>query len=147
MVKKSWLLFLVVSLALFSSCAVRIVPASSTPATPAPAPSNRTVINARLDLNAYPGSQILDFDNDKNGSSKLRFTVSANLETVNAHFHREISLRGRQRTRFELKSQATKIEARYARQGANFKYKLDREGNSNRFKLEIDFDDDDDDDD
>ncbi len=131
-------------LVLLNACMVRVNGPSG---VAAPVPVSSGIVNARLNLGAYPGSQLLDVDNNRDGSSKVRFTINASLESVNAFFHREISVRGWQRTRFELKSKATKIEARYARQGNNFKYKLDREGNSGRFKLEIDFDNDDDDDD
>ena len=130
-------LFPILCLALLSACAVRVVSSDS---APAPAPTSSSVVNTRLNLGAYPGSQGLEVDNDRNGSSKVRFAVNDSLESVNAFFHREIGVRGWQRTRFEQKSKATKIEASYARQGASFKYKLDREGNSGRYKLEIDFD-------
>jgi hypothetical protein len=141
-----WLMGFVV----LSSCVVRVVPSAPPSAAPTPAParppsSAPVMVNPRLQLIAYPGSQVLDVDSKRDGSSQARFAVNASLETVNAFFHREISARGWQRTRFELKSNATKIEARYQRQRDDFKYKLDREGNSGRFKLEIDFDDDDDD--
>jgi hypothetical protein len=135
-------LFPILCLTLLNACVVRVNGSGS-----APVPGSSVVVNTRLNLVAYPGSQLLDVDSDRDGSSKVRFSINASLESVNAFFHREISARGWQRTRFELKSNATKIEARYARQGNDFKYKLDREGNSGRFKLEIDFDDDDDDDD
>jgi hypothetical protein len=137
-------LFPILCLTLLNACVVRV---NGSGGAPAPVPGSSVVVNTRLNLVAYPGSQLLDVDSDRDGSSKVRFSVNASLESVNAFFHREISARGWQRTRFELKSNATKIEARYARQGNDFKYKLDREGNSGRFKLEIDFDDDDDDDD
>ena len=130
-------LFPILCLALLNACAVRVVSSDS---APAPVLTSSSIVNARLNLGAYPGSQGLEVDNDRNGSSKVRFAVNDPLESVNAFFHREIGLRGWQRTRFEQKSKATKIEASYARQGASFKYKLDREGNSGRYKLEIDFD-------
>jgi hypothetical protein len=140
--------FPMLCLMFLSACVVRVAPSSSAPppSPPPPAPSQpSSVINAKLGLSAYPGSRLLDFENKRDGSSEVRFTANANLETVNAFFHREISARGWQRTRFEVKSNATKIEARYRRSGDSFKYELDREGNSGRFKLEIDFDNDDDD--
>ncbi|NJK45300.1 MAG: hypothetical protein HC933_14420 [Pleurocapsa sp. SU_196_0] len=142
-----FILFPLLCLSLLNACVVRVTPSSNPPSPAPPSAPSGTVINARLNLIAYPGSRILDLDNDRDGSSEVRFTANASLESVNAFFHREISARGWQRTRFELKSNATKIEARYQRQRDDFKYKLDREGNSGRFKLEIDFDDDDDDDD
>ena len=131
-------LFPILCLASLNACAVRVNDAGSAPA-PATVPASG-IVNARLNLGVYPGSQLLDVDTDRDGSSKVRFTTGANLESVNDFFHREISLRGWQRTRFEQKDKATKIEALYGRQGSAFKYKLDREGNSGRYKLEIDFD-------
>lgn len=131
------MLFPLLCLTLLSACAVRVNSSSSAP-TPVPASSG--IVNARLNLSVYPGSQLVDVATDRDGSSKVRFITSASLESVNDFFHREISVRGWQRTRFEQKSKATKIEARYGRQGSVFEYKLDREGNSGRYKLEIDFD-------
>jgi hypothetical protein len=130
-------LFPLLCLASLNACVLRV---SDTGSSPAPVAASGSIVNARLNLGIYPGSQLLDVDNDRDGSSKVRFASSANLDSVNDFFHREISLRGWQRTRFEQKDKATKIEARYARQGSEFKYKLDREGNSGRYKLEIDFD-------
>ena len=130
-------LFPALCLASLNACVLRV---NDTGSAPAPVAASSGIVNARLNLGVYPGSQLVDVDNDRDGSSKVSFTTSANLESVNDFFHREISLRGWQRTRFEQKSKATKIEARYARQGSEFKYKLDREGNSGRYKLEIDFD-------
>ena len=130
-------LFPVLCLSLLNACMVRVSDAGS---APAPVAASGGIVNARLNLSVYPGSQLVDVDNDRDGSSKVRFTSNANLESVNDFFHREISNRGWQRTRFEQKDKATKIEARYGRQGSEFKYKLDREGNSGRYKLEIDFD-------
>lgn len=135
-------LFPVLCLSLLNACAVRVNGSGSAPATTAsaPVPASGGIVNTRLNLGVYPGSQLLDVDNDRDGSSKVSFNVNANLESVNDFFHREISNRGWQRTRFEQKNKATKIEALYGRQGSVFKYKLDREGNSGRYKLEIDFD-------
>ena len=134
-------LFPILCLTLLNACVVRVNDVSSAPAGNAPAPVPASgIVNARLNLGVYPGSQLLDVNTDRDGSSKVSFTTSANLESVNDFFHREISNRGWQRTRFEQKSKATKIEALYGRQGSAFKYKLDREGNSGRYKLEIDFD-------
>ena len=130
-------LFPLLCLALLNACVVRV---NDTGSPPAPVAASGGIVNARLNLSIYPGSQLVDVDNDRDGSSKVRFTSNANLESVNDFFHREISNRGWQRTRFEQKDKATKIEARYGRQGSEFKYKLDREGNSGRYKLEIDFD-------
>ena len=129
-------LFPLLCLALLNACVVRV---NDTGSGPAPVAASG-IVNARLNLSIYPGSQLLNVDTDRAGSSKVSFTTSANLESVNDFFHREISNRGWQRTRFEQKSKATKVEARYGRQGSEFKYKLDREGNSGRYKLEIDFD-------
>ena len=131
-------LFPLLCLALLNACAVRVndVGGAAAPASV----SASGIVNTRLNLGVYPGSQLLDVDTDRNGSSKVSFNVNANLESVNDFFHREISNRGWQRTRFEQKNKATKIEALYGRQGSVFKYKLDREGNSGRYKLEIDFD-------
>lgn len=131
-------LFPLLCLALLNACAVRVNDVGGA-AAPASVPASG-IVNTRLNLGVYPGSQLLDVDTDRNGSSKVSFNVNANLESVNDFFHREISNRGWQRTRFEQKSKATKIEALYGRQGSVFKYKLDREGNSGRYKLEIDFD-------
>ena len=133
-------LFPVLCLASLNACAVRVSDVGR-PVAPAGVTASG-IVNARLNLSVYPGSQLLDVDTDRNGSSKVRFAVDADLESVNAFFHREIGVRGWQRTRFEQKSKATKIEALYERQGSAFKYKLDREGNSGRYKLEIDFDND-----
>jgi hypothetical protein len=145
------LLFSMLALTALNGCSVSVRPAPA-PARPTtvvvtPAPVGVTIINARLNLVSYPNSQILELENKKDGSSKARFTTNANLSSVNDFFHRELTARGWSRTKYEIKSSASKVESTYKSQGKSFKFKLDREGNSGRYKLEIDFDNDDDDDD
>jgi hypothetical protein len=133
-------IFPVVCLSLLNACVVRVTSTDNPPAPPAPTATSGNLVNVRLNLPAYPGSQILDVDTDSDGSSKVRFASNASIDAVNGFFHSQLGARGWQRTRFEQKGAATKVEATYARQGSSFKYDLDRQGNSGRYSLEIDFD-------
>jgi hypothetical protein len=140
-------LWYLVDMKLFLSLVVLIAASGCTVVTtrPAPvvvvatAPSPSTQWNAALGLAAYPNSQLIDLDTNKDGSSKVTFTSRADFDDIYTYIHQQLSARGWQRTELDYKSKATKLEAKYRLNGRDFKLKLDAEGKSGRFKLEIDF--------
>jgi hypothetical protein len=67
------------------------------------------------------------------------FATRDGIESVYGYFHNQLSARGWVRTDLDFKSKATKLEAKYQRQGVRFELKLDQEGNSGRYKIEVDF--------
>ena len=130
--------FLIAAIAL-SSCAVTVQPVRPV-VSAAPVSANTVTIDRRLKIPVYPGSQIVNLDGDDD-DTKVTFTSNASLDQVNAYFHREILARGYSRTKYEIKNSASRIEAEYRNNKQKLEYKLDKEGNSNRFKLELEFDD------
>ncbi len=133
------LLLSLIGAVLCSSCVV---------STTAPAPRPIVVVtptntipmwNTQLGITAYPNSQLLEMDSDKNGSSKVVFTSSANLSTIYAHIHNQLNYKGWQRTELDYKDKATKLEAKYRLSNRELRIKLDAEGKSNRYKLELKF--------
>jgi hypothetical protein len=129
---------LLIAAVALSSCAVSIQPVR--PVVVSAAPANTVTIDRRLKIPVYPGSQIVNLDGDDD-DTKVTFSSTANLEQVNAYFHREILARGYSRTKYEIKNSNSRIEAEYRNNKQKLEYKLDKEGNSNRFKLELEFDD------
>jgi hypothetical protein len=135
--------FLIATSALFAmtSCVAVVQPSPAPrPTSVNVAPVSGVTIDRRLKIPAYPNSQIVDIDSDDN-ETKVTFTSRDSIEAVNAYFHREIVARGYTRTKYELKSNATKVEAEYRKDKQKLEYKLDQQGNSGRYKLELEFDD------
>lgn len=108
------------------------------PAAPSISSSN-TTWNSQLGLAAYPNSQLIDLDGSSNGSSKVVFESRASFGDVYAYIHGQLTSKGWQRTALDLKTNATKLEAKYRLGSRNLEVKLDAQGNSGRFKLELNF--------
>jgi hypothetical protein len=133
------LLIITLCLAL-SSCVAIVQPAPRPTTTTQPLvvqPAN--IWNTRIGLPGYPGASVVELENNRDGSSQVSFNSDAGFEAVYAFFHRELSVRGWQRTNYDLKDKATKVEANYAQRGNDFKLKLDAQGKSGKYKLEIKF--------
>ena len=141
----------------FSSCVVRVIepepiftkpaPVTTTVVVVTPSPGV-VIINQRVGLPAYPNSRVLKIDNkdgkdDKDkkdgGSGEVEFETAASLNQVYGFFHNELLRRGWLQSKLNVKSSATKLEARYQRTNEKFDFKLDQQGNSGRYKLEIKF--------
>jgi hypothetical protein len=131
------LLIITICLAL-SSC-VAVVQPVARPTTQPLVVQPANIWNTRIGLPAYPGASVIELENNRDGSSQVSFNSDAGFEAVYAFFHREISVRGWQRTNYDLKDKATKVEANYAQRGNDFKLKLDAQGKSGKYKLEIKF--------
>jgi hypothetical protein len=130
---------LAIALFAMTSCVTVVQPTnSSRPVTTTTV--SVVTIEPRLRIPVYPNSQMNEIEGDKN-KTKVTFSSRDGLEQVNAHFHREIVSRGFTRTKYELKSNASKIEAEYRKDKQKLEYKLDKVGNSGQFKLELDLDD------
>jgi hypothetical protein len=129
----------------FSSCVVRVIEPSPIVTKPKPIQtvvvvSNPSVlvINQRIGLPAYPNSRVFNLEEDGD-SRKVEFETNASLNQVYGFFHNELLRRGWLRSKLNIKSSATKVEARYQRPNERFDFKLDQQGNSGRYKLEIKF--------
>jgi hypothetical protein len=132
---------LLISLCLALSSCVAVVQPNSRPTTTVQplVVQPASIWNTRIGLPAYPGASISELENNRDGSSQVSFNTDAGFEAVYAFFHREISVRGWQRTDFDVKDKATKVEANYAQRGNDFKFKLDALGKSGKYRLEIKF--------
>ncbi len=133
------LLVILLCLAL-SSCVTVVQPASRPTTTTQPLvvqPAN--IWNTRIGLPAYPSANVVELENNRDGSSQVSFNSDAGFEAVYAFFHGELSVRGWQRTNYDIKDKATKVEANYAQRGNDFKFKLDALGKSGKYRLEIKF--------
>jgi hypothetical protein len=129
---------------MLSSCIAVVQPASKPVARPTVSTQPivvqpASIWNTRIGLPAYPGASVTELENNRDGSSQVSFNSDAGFDAVYAFFHREISARGWQRTNYDLKDKATKVEANYAQRGNDFKLKLDAQGKSGKYKLEIKF--------
>jgi hypothetical protein len=100
------------------------------------APRAAEPINAYLGLLPYPGSVVTRSEVGRR-DSETRFTTSARLRDVYAHFHDQLTRDGWRRTNLEIDDD--EVEAEYRRDGVSFELELERDGRD-RFKLEIDFD-------
>jgi hypothetical protein len=131
--------FLLLALVVVTGCVVRVQNPSQPP-SPAPAPGTQQImLSARAGLPLPPNATLLTLDAKSDGSSKAVFQTRDGIESVYAYLHNQLSARGWVRTELEFKSKATKLEAKYARQGTRFELKLDQQGNSGRYSIEIDF--------
>jgi hypothetical protein len=134
--KRFWLIPLVA----FTSCVVSVQrPTTTTPPPPAQTTSQPALLNQRAGLPQYPNASLVNLDTKNDGSSKAVFSTRDGIESVYGYFHNQLGARGWSRTALDFKSKATKLEAKYQRQGLRLELKLDQEGNSGRYKLEIDF--------
>jgi hypothetical protein len=97
------------------------------------------MLSARAGLPLPPNATLLTLNAKSDGSSKAVFQTRDSIEGVYTYLHNQLSARGWVRTELEFKSKATKLEAKYARQGTRFELKLDQQGNSGRYSIEIDF--------
>jgi hypothetical protein len=131
----------------FSSCVVRVIdpqPVVVTKPTPVQTVVVVTnpsvvIINRRIGLPAYPNSRVFNLEEKDGDSRKVEFETGASLNQVYGFFHNELLRRGWLRSKLNIKSSATKVEARYQRPNERFDFKLDQQGNSGRYKLEINF--------
>jgi hypothetical protein len=130
---------LLLPLIVFTGCVVAVQRPSTTNPPPPATASQPTLLNQRAGLPTYPNATILSLETKSDGSSKGVFQTRDSIEAVYAYMHNQLSARGWTRTELEFKSKATKLEAKYARQGVRLELKLDQEGNSGRYKFEIDF--------
>jgi hypothetical protein len=133
---------LLIGLITFTGCVVAVQrpPTAQPQPSPAPAPGTQQImLSARAGLPLPPGATLLTLDAKSDGSSKAVFQTRDGIEQVYTYFHNQLSARGWVRTELEFKSKATKLEAKYARQGTRFELKLDQQGNSGRYSIEIDF--------
>jgi hypothetical protein len=130
---------LLLPLIVFTGCVVAVQRPSTTTNPPPATSSQPTLLNQRAGLPTYPNATILSLETKSDGSSKGVFQTRDSIEAVYAYMHNQLGARGWVRTELEFKSKATKLEAKYARQGVRLELKLDQEGNSGRYKFEVDF--------
>lgn len=134
-----YILVLAICLSFFSCAVVTTRAPVSTANAPVVPATQAFSWNTSLGLNAYPNSQLLDSSTDKNGSSKITLSSNADFDDIYAYIHQQLSAKGWQRTDFDYKNKATKLEATYKQNVRSFRLKFDAEGKSGRFKLEFDF--------
>lgn len=109
-----------------------------TPPTPPPPGGQITIINTYLGLPIYPGSRIIEHEEDDDGDSETRFESAGSLQQVYGFFHNFLTQAGWQRV--DLEEDGDEIEADYVRGGVELELELEHEG-GNIYKLEIDIDD------
>ena len=122
---------------MFSSCAVTVPRGAPVPALSVAQTGNQW--NTSIGLAAYPNSQLIDLNTERDGSSKVVFESRADFDDIYGYIHQQLSNKGWQRTALDYKSKATKLEATYKLSNRDFRLKFDAEGKSGRFKLEFNF--------
>jgi hypothetical protein len=115
-----------------------LVAYSGTGAEEQPSEGQGTIINTFLELPAYPGSRIIEHEEDDDGDSETGFESTDSLQQIYTFFHDFLTEAGWDRV--DLEEDSDEIEADYVRDGVEFELELEHEG-GNIYKLEIDIDD------
>lgn len=96
------------------------------------------MLSDALGLRLYPGASLRKLE-QRPGKVKAEFDTRVDIGAVFEDLHSQLALDGWQRSYFETKGAATKLEALYTRQNQSLEVKLDQQGTSGKYKLELEF--------